>query len=171
MVEARWNEKDRCVNIEILKVLLQRVQTETWDPVRRDSVPNILSLPAASEEIRFTILILLACAVASHAMSWPDSRDPALLANVHHFPVGAAVKFSVSRTLGDNMVSSCDNKTQWAYSTHYENDLFHQSPVSQVLQRAPASAIVWGFVTAGVTIKTSFQGKVHNFTLPLCLFI
>lgn len=76
-------------------------------------------------------LIVLAMVVSGIAAAkfWPNPRDrlAAKAAKLN------AVPFSLSKTLGSNMV----------------------------LQRAPASAVVWGFATAGTTVRTTFQGNSY----------
>lgn len=51
-------------------------------------------------------------------------------------PVTSAVAFSLSSTLGDDMV----------------------------LQRGPQSAVVWGFAAPGSTVKTTFLGQIYSAT-------
>jgi len=66
----------------------------------------------------------------------PETRfpDPDDFLFVGNQPDVAATPFSIAAALGDHMV----------------------------LQRAPASAVVWGFASAGATIETSFKGVKYR---------
>lgn len=81
--------------------------------------------------VKLTLLVLaILISGVTASKFWPSPRDKLAYAPT---AAGVAVPFSLSKTLGSNMV----------------------------LQRAPASAVVWGFATAGATVKTTFQGSSY----------
>lgn len=78
----------------------------------------------------FVLTLLLACAAASSSAAADSFTDIADVPFAEAPVLGTS--FKLSATLQDSMV----------------------------LQRAPASAIVWGFAPEGTTVTTTFQGKV-----------
>jgi hypothetical protein len=80
--------------------------------------------------IKLALLAAAACGAAA------DATFPSVASRNFVPPVAAPTTFSISASLGDNMV----------------------------LQRAPQAATVWGFAAPGTTVKTTFLGDVYTST-------